>query len=347
MSWIGAFDMAGNVREWMFNAVGDQHFILGGGWSDPLYLAGNTGYTQPPFDRSLINGFRLAITRDPAAVAALTRRPRPEAIVRDFRAEPRVSDEVFAAYRRLYAYDASPLDARIEESAESPHWTRHRISFNAAYPGERVPLYLYLPRSGKPPFQTVLFWPGSGVHFLNSIDNDPVHLDFVVKSGRAVALPVFRGTFDRRDPPGASSTLSFRDQIIREVNDVRRSLDYLVSRTDIDAEAIVYYGYSWGGAYAPNALALEPRLRAAVLYVAEVDPFCYAPRVRVPVLMLNGEFDNVFPIETSARPFFELLGTPELDKKFVVTPGGHFVPREILIRETLDWLDHYLGRPAR
>jgi hypothetical protein len=40
---------------------------------------------------------------------------------------------------------------------------------------------------------------------------------------------------------------------------------------------------------------------------------------------------------------FELIGTPEEDKKWVVFPGSHSVPKEDLVRETLDWLDRYLG----
>lgn len=71
----------------------------------------------------------------------------------------------------------------------------------------------------------------------------------------------------------------------------------------------------------------------------------FLPRVHMPVLMLNGELDNLAPTER-VTPFFKLLGTVDAKKKNVVAPGGHFVPRPILIRETLDWLDKYLG-PVR
>ena len=49
------------------------------------------------------------------------------------------------------------------------------------------------------------------------------------------------------------------------------------------------------------------------------------------------------PLETSAKPFVELLGTPEAEKRHAIYPGVHFVPRATLIRETLDWLDAHLG----
>ncbi|MEO7598791.1 MAG: SUMF1/EgtB/PvdO family nonheme iron enzyme, partial [Opitutus sp.] len=357
MSWVGAYDMAGNVREWTFNAVGERRFILGGGWSDPLYMAQHMDYAQPPLDRSAINGFRLALTREPAVTIARARKPLPQGVARDFLAETPVSDEVFGAYRQLFSYEPTPLDAQVEDSKEAPYWTRHHISFAGARRGERVPLYLFLPKSGRPPYQTILFWPGAEAGVLESIEEHQVQLDFALKGGRAVALPVFRNTFERRDRIGSPESMSRRDAMIERVNDVRRSLDYLETRADIDTNSLAYFGFSGGSASAPFVLSLEPRLRTAVLTIGgffawrpsspELDAFNYISRVRTPVLLLDGEFDSVFPLETSAKPFFQLLGTPEADKKFVLTPGGHFVPRETLIRETLDWLDRYLGRPAR
>ena len=119
--------------------------------------------------------------------------------------------------------------------------------------------------------------------------------------------------------------------------------------------ALAYYGYSWGAYWGPAALALEPRLRVGILSQAgidlrqdlqpELDNINFLPRVDVPVLQFNGQFDTAFPIETAAKPFFELLGTPVADKRHIVAPGGHFVPTPVVIGETLDWLDKYLGPP--
>jgi len=60
-------------------------------------------------------------------------------------------------------------------------------------------------------------------------------------------------------------------------------------------------------------------------------------------LMLNGKYDMVFPFETSVKPFFNLLGTPEKDKSLRVYDTDHYIPRDDLIRETLNWLEKYFG----
>ena len=47
---------------------------------------------------------------------------------------------------------------------------------------------------------------------------------------------------------------------------------------------------------------------------------------------------------TLARlPTFRLVGVPQEQKRRVVYESGHNIPRPDLIRETLDWLDRYLG----
>lgn len=62
--------------------------------------------------------------------------------------------------------------------------------------------------------------------------------------------------------------------------------------------------------------------------------------------MLNGEYDQIFPPETSARVIFDLLGTPYEDIEFYVSEGGHIIPTVEVTRETLNWFDRYPG-PVR
>ncbi len=355
VGWTGTFDMLGNVREWCLNSTGDQRVILGGGWNEAYYMAAQTisdPGSMPPLDRSATNGFRLAITGDNSITAQWAQQPVPEPI--DIPHEVPASDEVFAVYLNNYDYDPTPLNATIEATESARYWTRERISFDAVYEGERITLYLYLPRGEFSGYQTIIFWPGAGALWLESFDQARMPLDFALKNGRAVAFPVYKDTFDRRLPKRPSrTTIARRDLRIQQVKDLRRTIDYLESRADIDAGSLAFYGHSWGGYIGGLVLAVEPRLRVGILNQAglgsgalpEIDVVHYLPRVNVPVLQFNGRFDTDFRLETSAKPFFALLGTPLADKKHVVEPTAHFAPQPVVIGETLNWLDKYLGPP--
>jgi hypothetical protein len=59
--------------------------------------------------------------------------------------------------------------------------------------------------------------------------------------------------------------------------------------------------------------------------------------------MLNGKYDMNFPLDTAIKPMFDLLGTPKEHKKLIVYDADHFVPQDEFVKETLAWLDRYLG----
>ena len=207
-----------------------------------------------------------------------------------------------------------------------------------------------------------MFFPGSGAiraESSASLVTDP-SIDFVVLSGRAVAYPIYKYTYERRDPKVTSSwpepTRLYTTMVQQVVTDARRTLDYLATRPDIDAGKMAYMGASWGARLAPITIALDPRLKAGVLLMGglgagrpapEVDTFNFAPRVHVPILMLNGDQDFIFPLQTSQRALFQTLATPVADKRHVLYPGGHEIAatqRSQIIQEVVGWLDRYLGR---
>ena len=134
--------------------------------------------------------------------------------------------------------------------------------------------------------------------------------------------------------------------------DLGRSVDYLETRPDIDTHKLGLFGISFGAVHGVRLVAVDSRFKVAVLLSGglmfqpvEINSRNFAPRVHVPVLMLNGRDDFLFPVETSQKPLFEALGTKEPDKKHVLYDGGHgnLVARPDLIGEILNWLDRYLG----
>jgi dienelactone hydrolase len=349
---FGTYDMAGNVKEWCWNeAGGGTHFLLGGAWDDERFSFGELD-RRPAWDRSSRNGFRCVryATPQPAHFTA------PQiGQSRDYGADKPVDDATFEIYRSMFLYDPTGLNASVESVDDSADaWRKEKVTFRTAYGNERMAAYLFLPKSTKPPYQAVVFMPwASASQPANSATLVCMEwLDFVIKSGRAVLYPVYQGTYERKVPPAASD-IAFRDLTVMRVKDLRRSIDYLETRTDIRKDQIGYYGASLGAIHGPY-LALENRVRAAVLadgafppsrWRPEIDPLNFAPRVKIPVLMINGRYDFVQPFEAQQKPMFRSFGTPDSDKRHVVLDTTHYamVARSEVVREVLGWFDKYLG----
>ena len=348
----GTFDMAGNVKEWVANPFGDtgKRYILGGGFDEPNYRFLEQD-AQNPWTRFPSYGVRLVKNLGPAshtrlAVGSVT--PDPATVVP-------VNDEVFETLKGFYSYDRTALNARVEAVDDtSPHWKKETISFDAAYGKERVRAYLFLPKNASPPFQTIVLFPNAFARQSpSSTYLDLGSFEFVVRSGRALLYPVYQGTFERRVniPPGNLGAM--RDMHIQWGKDFRRAVDYIETRRELDPSKIGYFSISMGAYYGPIPVALEPRVKVAVFasgglrygYPPETQPANFMPRVKVPVLMINGKEDISVPLAAQQR-FYDLLGTPKEHKRHIALEGGH-VPQDMRgrLRETLDWFDKYLGAP--
>jgi eukaryotic-like serine/threonine-protein kinase len=356
ISSFGIYDLAGNVREWCSNTIGNRnaHYILGGGWNDPSY-AFNDAYGASPIDRSLTNGFRC-IKNLPGDTTLSVLTPPVNLAFRDYLKEKPVDDKTFNIFLRQFAYDKSPIDAQQQTMADTGIWKIEKVTMSAAYANDELIVYLFLPRDKQPPYQPIFFFPGSNVIYQNKFDGGYAdRVDFLVRSGRAIIYPVFKGTFERRDELNsdlADESVFYKDHVIMWRKDIGRAIDYLESRPDMMADKIGYFGWSWGGFMGGIIPAIEKRIKAVVLHVGgmemnralpEVDQINFLPRVYQPIIMLNGKHDLFFPVETSQKPMFELLGTPKKDKKIIIYDAGHRVPRTELIKESLFWYDQYLG----
>jgi dienelactone hydrolase len=186
-------------------------------------------------------------------------------------------------------------------------------------------------------------------------------LSFLLKNGRAALYPVYKGTMERSNNQLAQlifgadySSHLYTEYLIQLGKDFRRCIDYLETRQDIDSTKLAYYGMSWGAIMGPVITAIEDRLQASILLAggfavnltpprSEVNEINYVTRVKVPTLMLNGKYDTFFPLETSIIPLFNLLGTPEEHKALKLYDTDHIPPKNEFIKETLAWLDKYLG----
>jgi dienelactone hydrolase len=350
----GTYDMIGNAREWVINSEGENRFILGGAWNSATYLSYDPE-ALPALDRSATNGFRCVrnISPAPAEITAPIK-----TLARDFSAKP-VPDDVYRAYLELYRYVKTPLHAKDEGVVQdTADWRMERITFDTDYDRTRMAGYLFLPKNVKPPYQTVIFSPSARVSFLHDSRHlgDLPFFDYIVQSGRAVFYPIIQGTYERQDHmvlPGMSGEV---DQIAMRFKDFARSLDYLNSRSDIDKSKMAYVGVSMGAAQGVIYMAqLQDHFKTAIFLDGgyflnkvppEIDQANFAPRLKLPVLMVNGRYDFTFSLDRSQDPLFRTLGTPEADKEHVVLETPHDVSQrhDELSHAVLGWLDKYLGR---
>jgi len=363
MNSYGCYDMAGNVREWCWNESQKGRCIRGGAWNDVIYMYVNISQASS-FDRSIKNGLRCVQYLDMEKVPQDAFQSFEYGEPRDFYKEKPVSDEIFQVYKNQFLYDRTDLNAVIEKRDDvAEDWIKEKIIFDAAYSDERIIAYLFLPKNTLPPYQVIIYFPSTAAEWSSSSENIDHHsgfknnLAFIVKTGRAVLFPVYKGMYERRidfDHWSSEGTHQHTEHQIKLVKDLSRSIDYLESRSDVDRDKLAFYGFSWGGGNGNIILAVE-RLKAGIFMVGglnvssetrpEVDLINYVSRIEIPILMLNGEYDLAFPFEMSVKPLYDLLGTPEKDKLLKVYKTDHFIPMNESIKEILNWLDRYLGPP--
>ena len=360
----GTFNTAGNAREWVWNFVGDEAAALGGTWSDSREVYKQL-LTAAPMSRSQDLGLRLMKSFEPVPNEVLAAIPSP---IDDkvAKREP-ISDDAFALMRYQFTVGArTPTHVEVNRFAESDLWVAEEVLLSFAE-DEVLSVYVFLPRGHHGRLQPVLFGlPGTaGIAQPNRevIEMLP-QTDLIVAGGRALVIPIWDDHYQRAHPP-TTDLGAFADRYRREAvlffQDGVRTIDYLATRADIDADRLGYWGISFGSVnIGPPLLTMEARIRAAVLSAAGVwvwpfpisaptmDIVNYAPRIRVPVLMINGRYDSMFPHELAQVRLFDLLGTPAADKRAVLYDGGHyFFPRSFVAKEVNDWFDKYLGPPKR
>jgi eukaryotic-like serine/threonine-protein kinase len=355
MSPYGCYHMAGNVSEWLLNERSGGFMTSGGSWADPAYLFGDYG-SYPGFYSSNKMGFRCALNSpetkgDQGAGPIKTEVTAPVYIS--------ASEAKVKAWLNYYRYEKTPLKPQIIEVKETAEWRREKITFVGAE-AERAIAYLYLPKNFPRPLQVIHFLPPASVPGRSESlpQSVEIHLAPVIKSGRAVLAVVLKGYLERDWPANYTepppTKVEYRDQIVNWITDLRRGLDYLETRNDLDTSRIAYFGSSANG-FRLIVPAVETRYRTVVLwgasvdksnmeYIPEANPINFAPYIRGPKLMIHGRYDERWPLKIAAEPLYNLLREPKRLEPF---EGGHRPPMEILVPTMTSWLDEKLGPVKR
>jgi hypothetical protein len=157
-----------------------------------------------------------------------------------------------------FDYDASaPLDVEELKSEVKDGAVVHDITY--AGPEGRIDAFLITPQ-GDGPYPAVEFMPGApGAKY--TFYTDAIEL---AKAGVVSLLP---------NPPYARPPIedvvvfepSDKDGIVQEVKEMRRGIDVLVSRPEVDPSRLGYVGFSWGASLGGIFSAVERRVHSFVL----------------------------------------------------------------------------------
>ena len=352
----GTFDMAGNAREWVWNIFGGRGLAMGGGYTDPQYSATqNTPLAR--MNRSSINGFRTARLINPRDLNPFgdpinRQEPKPLSFYKP------MSDEVFKVYSRNYEVNEAPLNIKeIYADDSHPVWIKERVQIDVGYNNEKMDVLVFKPKGTFQPTPSVIVYPGAN-YFSTPPEIDDINpgefgLDFIIKSGRTLVWPAWKGSLDRMTTSLTASPeerlRNFRELLRYWTVDTHKTLDYLETRQDMDSKNFFYLGMSYGSIFTTHTLLFEDRYNAALLYVGGAVPtyppmsdgINHLPRIKTPFLMLNGEDDYLVP-KSSALTLYNFSGTPEEDKKIIFYNSGHWpLPRNQMIKESLATMEEF------
>jgi len=355
MSPFGCYNMAGNVSEWCANQSPEGFVTSGGAWNDLAYSFGDYGEYPGAYSSNRI-GFRCVLNL-PDTQGDQGGEMLPPAESPDYKAS---SEADFKVWLTHYSYDKTPLNAKVTETVETGDWRRETITFTGE-DGELATAYLYLPKNYAKPLQIIHYVPaGDVVRGLRPLpDSVEMFLTPLIKSGRAVFTVVIKGYVGRPFPsnysPPDNSTVEFRKQMVNWITDLRRGVDYLETRDDLDKQHLIFLGISNGANLGLLLTAVETRYKYSVFvgaglepqvknWIAETSYINFASQSRQTKLILNGRYDETFPYTSDAMPLFKLLREP---KKKVIYDGGHIPTVEFFSTTVNSWLDETIGNVNR
>ena len=177
---------------------------------------------------------------------------------------PPVEDENL----RLFDYDPSiPLDIEVDSEIELDGYRSQEITY-VSPKGGRVPATLFVPTESSGPFAGIILMHG----LPGNRSGNALFARGLVATG-AVVLRI-DAPFARPENRSRLSwpiTFSEVDRLeqIQLMVDLRRGVDLLIAREDVDPERLAYVGYSYGAAMGGLLSGIEPRIKAFGLMVGD------------------------------------------------------------------------------
>ena len=371
----GAFDMAGNVKEWCLNEEADsRRFAMGGSWQDDPKVF-HEPFAVSAFERRDDTGFRCAIyDASDQLAAAHPIQWRSFAAVKDTLPQLHECRDQFE-----YPKDKPWATQKLEPiSIDGIHYQAFQIdTVNNA--SDRMRIYVAYPPGKEfvPLYETVVVGTFLGFDANRGVPKwiPSALIATFLNRGRAVVIPVLFGTGDRADgenfPPFAAppdKVDAYGKAVVNMAKDYSRTIDFIKRFEEatrmpsmLDSDRLAFCGFGWGGCICPVWMVADDlthnnvcRVKAAVLTDAalvqclqppEVDQMAYLPHLRVPTMMLNCRLMARAPYDRAQKPMFDMLPLAEDTEKVLKAfpQHTHGIPAEDFGLHANRWLDDHLS----
>jgi dienelactone hydrolase len=174
-----------------------------------------------------------------------------------------------AEYAKHFNYERSaPLKVEQAGSQQRGHVTVEDLSYAGAE-GQRVPAYLVIP-AGKGPFAAILWghWMMPASPYMNRKEflDEAVALAPSGVVSLLIDAPMVRAGAKNQDN-AESYVKSFQQDVI----DLRRGLDLLLAREDVDGNRVAYVGHSFHAGTGGVLAGVDSRPQAFVLMAGNMD----------------------------------------------------------------------------
>lgn len=275
----------------------------------------------------------------------------------------------------FYGYDAdAPLNATLQPQPDGPNYSLFRVDFDGVW-GRRVPALFMVPAKHEKPCPAIIFG-----HGYTGNKRDAENAFEIVAGHGFCMLSIDMWYHGDRQVTGKKMYSEFlyqmREGLALSVVDLRRSVDFLQSRPEVDPDRISYVGGSMGGILGGLFAGVEPRVKAPVFIVAGGDwPYLlknsivgqvdlkldYGQAQRLaheaevtlapvdtlntvqyisprPMLMINAKHDIL------VNPFSnkEMFARAKPPKKIIWFDSDHGVPIKDAVNVMLAWYNEYL-----
>jgi cephalosporin-C deacetylase-like acetyl esterase len=265
-----------------------------------------------------------------------------------------------------YEYDQDlPLLDSVRLLTDTSDYSLFYLTYQSVH-DEKVTALLTLPKKGKWPIPCIILMHGLGDR--KTVDYIETGNQYLLDAGYAVLRLDISNHGDRlKYDYDFDLTDGYRywtrDLITQTVFDLRRAVDFIQTREELDHQRIGYFGISLGGIIGTIFCSVEERIEVPVIvlaggnlnlmfgkkalsgdtkdYLSIIDPINYVAKISPrPLLMINADNDDVVPPITSKL----LFNAAKKPKEIIWHPSKHHdLPIDKAYPEGIQWFDRYLS----